>query len=227
MFARSAIPAFRAAAARTFSTSAAPKGVAAASASRATLAAGAAVALAGGALTYNAFAAPSVHLEGPKTIAGEYKTSSERSFIMIKPDGTSRQIVGDVIKRFEQRGYKLVAIKSLVPSQELAKEHYIDLASRPFYPALVKYITCGTPVIAMVWEGKDIIRQGRRMVGATNPLEADPGSIRGQYCISVGRNIIHASDAFDSATKEIGLWFDPKELADYEPIAAPMITAEN
>ena len=146
---------------------------------------------------------------------------------MIKPDGTSRQIVGDIVARFEKRGYKLVAIKSVVPSKELAKEHYIDLAKKPFYPALVEYITCGTHVICMVWEGKDIIRQGRRMVGATNPLEADPGSIRGQYCISVGRNIIHASDSHESATKEIGLWFHEKELASYEPIAAPMITAEN
>ncbi|WFD34392.1 nucleoside-diphosphate kinase [Malassezia cuniculi] len=201
--------------ARAFASRAAP--AARASAMPLAIGAGAAVA---------AFAAP-LALEGPRTIAGEYKTASERSFVMIKPDGTSRQIVGKIIDRFESRGYKLVAIKSVVPSEELAKTHYKDLASKPFYPALVKYITSGTPVIAMVWEGKDIIRQGRRMVGATNPLEADPGSVRGQYAVSVGRNIIHASDGFDSATHEIGLWFNESELAEYEPAAWGQIMADN
>lgn len=134
--------------------------------------------------------------------------------------------------------YTNKSIKSLTPSDALAKEHYADLSARPFYPSLVKYITSGTPVVAMVWEGKDVIRQGvcfsvfssdlhelnyarhqRRIVGATNPLEADAGSVRGQYAVSVGRNLIHASDAFESATKEIGLWFAPEELSEYEPIA--------
>lgn len=188
---------------------------------------GAAALAAGGAVTYTAFASP-LHLEGPKTIAGELGTSTERSYVMIKPDGTSRQIVGEIVSRFEKRGYKLVAIKSVIPSKELAEEHYIDLAKRPFYPGLVKYLTCGTPVIAMVWEGKDVIKQGRRLVGATNPLDATPGSIRGDYCVSVGRNIIHASDSHDSATKEIGLWFHEQELAtEYQPIAWPMIMADN
>lgn len=173
------------------------------------------------------YSLPSVQLEGPRTIAGEYQTANERSFIMIKPDGVSRQIVGKIVDRFESRGYKLVAIKSVVPSEQLAEEHYSDLASRPFFPSLVKYITQGTPVIAMVWEGKDVIRQGRRMVGATKPLEADPGSIRGQYAVSVGRNIIHASDGFDSATKEIGLWFNESELASYEPCTWGQIMADN
>ncbi|PWY99608.1 putative YNK1-nucleoside diphosphate kinase [Testicularia cyperi] len=224
MFARVAVPAFRAASKRAFSTQAAGSTASNASARRYM---GAAALVAGGALTYSAFAAPSVHLEGPKTIAGELGTATERSYIMIKPDGTSRQIVGKIIDRFETRGFKLVALKSVVPSKELAQEHYIDLAKKPFYPGLVQYLTSGTPVIAMVWEGKDVIRQGRRMVGATNPLEAAPGSIRGDFCISVGRNIIHASDSHDSATKEIGLWFHEKELADYQPIAAPMIMADN
>ncbi|KAK8847367.1 hypothetical protein IAR55_005224 [Kwoniella newhampshirensis] len=168
-----------------------------------------------------------VLLEGPKTIAGEKGTVSERSFVMIKPDGVSRQLVGKIVSRFEERGYKLVAIKSLTPSPALAKEHYSDLSARPFYGSLVKYITSGTPVVAMVWEGKDVIRQGRRIVGATNPQDADPGSVRGQYAVSVGRNLIHASDAFDSATKEIGLWFAEEELSDYEPIAWPWVMADN
>ncbi|EST05254.1 Nucleoside diphosphate kinase [Kalmanozyma brasiliensis GHG001] len=223
MFARSAIPAFRAAS-RSFTTQAA-RNVGPASA-RGYM--GAAALAAGGAVAYSAFAAPTVHLEGPKTIAGELGTSTERSYVMIKPDGTSRQIVGDIISRFERRGYMLVAMKTVVPSQELAKEHYIDLAKKPFYGGLVKYITNGTPVVAMVWQGKDVIRQGRRLVGATNPLEANPGSIRGDFCVSVGRNIIHASDSHESATKEIGLWFHEKELAtEYRPIAWDMIMADN
>ena len=217
MFAKVASTAALRGAARAFSTRAAPV------ASRASPLALAAAGVAGVSL----FAFPQVQLEGPRTIAGEYQTAGERSFIMIKPDGVSRQIVGRIIDRFEQRGYKLVAIKSVVPTEELARKHYSDLSERPFFPSLVKYITQGTPVIAMVWEGKDVIRQGRRMVGATKPLEADPGSIRGQYCVSVGRNIIHASDGFDSATKEIGLWFNENEIAQYEPAAWAQIMADN
>lgn len=222
MFAKAASTTALRGAARTFSTRAA--GTARAM-PRFSLAATAAASLAVAGVSL--WSMPSVQLEGPRTIAGEYKTASERSFVMIKPDGVSRQIVGKIIDRFESRGYKLVAIKSVVPSQELARQHYKDLSHKPFYPALVSYITSGTPVVAMVWEGKDVIRQGRRMVGATNPLEADPGSVRGQYAVSVGRNIIHASDGHDSATDEIGLWFNEGELAEYEPVAWPMVMADN
>lgn len=104
-------------------------------------------------------------------------TENERSFIMIKPDGVSRQLVGQIIARFEARGYKLVGLKLVTPSKELAEKHYADLSSRPFFPGLVKYITEGTPVVAMVWEGKDVIKQGRAMLGATNPQESAPGTI--------------------------------------------------
>lgn len=214
-----------------FATRAAP----AARASRVPLAVAAATAVAGASL----YAQPSVHLDQvvsnagadalsrPTTIAGTFTTPSERSFIMIKPDGVNRQIVGKIITRFEERGYKLVAIKSVLPSTELAREHYSDLASKPFFGSLIKYLTSGTPVIAMVWEGKDVIRQGRNMVGATNPLQALPGSIRGDYAVSVGRNIIHASDGFESATKEIGLWFGEKEIASYTPAAWDQVMADN
>ncbi|KAG0151785.1 hypothetical protein CROQUDRAFT_650838 [Cronartium quercuum f. sp. fusiforme G11] len=172
-------------------------------------------ALLAGSLVINPLQGP-LKLEGPKTIAGEKGTVTERSFIMLKPDGTARQLLGKVINRMEERGYKLVAIKSLVPSKKLASDHYADLSARKFFPSLVEYITCGVPVVAMVWEGQDVIRQGRRIVGATNPLEAEAGSIRGQYCISVGRNIIHASDSFESATHEIGMWFKENELSEYK-----------
>ncbi|GFZ47661.1 Nucleoside diphosphate kinase [Saitozyma sp. JCM 24511] len=188
------------------------------------IAAGAAVA---GYAMYEASKNP-VLLEGAKTIAGEKGTVSERSFVMASAFVDCEDLlVGKIVSRFEERGYKLVAIKSLTPSPALAKEHYSDLASRPFYAGLVKYITSGTPVVAMVWEGKDVIRQGRRIVGATNPLESDPGSVRGQYAVSVGRNLIHASDSFDAATKEIGLWFDSAELAEYEPTAWGWVMADN
>ncbi|GMK55382.1 hypothetical protein CspeluHIS016_0204380 [Cutaneotrichosporon spelunceum] len=189
--------------------------------------AGAAAAAAGVAAFALYQANNTVKMEGKPTIAGEHKTASERSFIMIKPDGVSRQLVGKIIDKFESRGYKLVALKTVTPSKELAQEHYADLSSRPFFPGLVSYITSGVPVVAMVWEGKDVIKQGRRIVGATNPLDADPGSVRGQYAVSVGRNLIHASDSFDSATKEIGLWFKENELSQYEPAAWGWVMADN
>lgn len=93
-------------------------------------------------------------------------------------------MVGKVINRFEERGYKLVGLKALAPSKDLAERHYEDLKARPFFSGLVSYMTSGSPVVCMVWEGKDVIKQGRKMIGATNPLESDPGSIRGQYCVS-------------------------------------------
>ncbi|KAI8639507.1 nucleoside diphosphate kinase [Parasitella parasitica] len=163
-----------------------------------------------------------------KPIAGVKGTFSERTFIAIKPDGVQRGLVGKVISRFEERGYKLVGLKALAPSKELAEQHYDDLKARPFFSGLVKYMTSGTPVIAMVWEGKDVIKQGRQMIGATNPLESAPGTIRGQYCISVGRNIIHGSDSFESAEKEIGLWFGKAgELVEWTPANVEWVQSDN
>ncbi|KAJ3085582.1 hypothetical protein HK102_014027 [Quaeritorhiza haematococci] len=165
--------------------------------------------------------------EAGKTAAG-VKGGIERTFIAVKPDGTQRGLVGEIISRFERKGYKLVAIKAIVPSRDLAEKHYEDLKGRPFFSGLVNYMTSGAaPVIAMVWEGKDVIRQGRRIIGATNPLESAPGTIRADFCISVGRNIIHGSDSFESASKEIGLWFNSKEVYDWEYANAQWITADN
>ncbi|KAI7906838.1 nucleoside diphosphate kinase [Cokeromyces recurvatus] len=163
-----------------------------------------------------------------KPIAGVQGTFSERTFIAVKPDGVQRGLVGKVISRFEERGYKLVGLKAIAPSKELAEKHYADLKSRPFFSGLVNYMTSGTPVIAMVWEGKDVIKQGRAMIGATNPLGSDPGTIRGQYAISVGRNIIHGSDSFESVEKEIGLWFGQAgELIDWTPANVDWVQADN
>jgi nucleoside-diphosphate kinase len=126
-------------------------------------------------------------------------------------------LIGEIIQRFERRGYKLVGLKLVYPSLGQAQEHYIDLANKPFYPGLCRYFSSG-PVVAMVWEGSDVILQGRKLVGATNPNESEAGSIRGDLCISVGRNIIHGSDGPDSAQHEISFWFKPEEVTNYSLI---------
>eukprot|EP00887_Chlorella_sp_A99_P001526 scaffold8.g1526.t1 len=133
-----------------------------------------------------------------------------------------RGLVGGVIKRFEQRGFKLVAIKVLVPSRELAGEHYAEHKGKPFYPKLVDFLSSGA-VVACVFEGKDIVKTGRAMIGATNPLASAPGTIRGDFAIDVGRNMIHGSDSVESADREISLWFKLEELASYTIHGAPWI----
>ncbi|KAK2079393.1 hypothetical protein QBZ16_003084 [Prototheca wickerhamii] len=140
----------------------------------------------------------------------------ERSFIMVKPEGVQRGLVGDIIKRFEQRGYKLVGIKVLVPGTDLANVHYGEHEGKPFFPKLVDHITSG-PVVAMVWEGKEVVKTGRAMIGATNPLASAPGTIRGDFAVDMGRNIVHGSDSVESAQREIALWFKPEELWDFVP----------
>jgi len=141
-------------------------------------------------------------------------TVRERSFIMIKPDGVQRGLVGEIIKRFEQRGYKLVAMKLCAPGQKHMEVHYEDLKARSFFPGLVQYMISG-PVCAMVWEGTEVVRMGRMILGATNPQDSLPGTIRGDFCIETGRNICHGSDAVESANKEIAHWFTPAELMPY------------
>jgi len=141
---------------------------------------------------------------------------------MIKPDGVQRGLVGDIIKRFEQKGFKLVAIKNLNASEELLKKHYADLAARPFFPGLVKYMQLG-PVVPMVWEGLNAVKTGRVMLGETNPADSKPGTIRGDFCVQVGRNIVHGSDSVESANKEIALWFTPSELVSWTPNQEPWV----
>ncbi|XP_055031248.1 NME/NM23 nucleoside diphosphate kinase 2a isoform X1 [Misgurnus anguillicaudatus] len=140
--------------------------------------------------------------------------NEERTFIAIKPDGVQRGLVGEIIKRFEQKGFKLVAMKLIQASEELLTQHYIDLKDRPFFPGLVSYMSSG-PVVAMVWEGFNVIKTSRVMLGETNPIDSKPGTIRGDLCVQVSRNIIHGSDSVDSANNEIDLWFKPEELCDY------------
>ncbi|KAJ1915233.1 nucleoside diphosphate kinase Ndk1 [Tieghemiomyces parasiticus] len=136
----------------------------------------------------------------------------ERTYIMVKPDGVERGLVGEIIKRFEQKGYKLQALQLIHPTKELLEQHYSDLSSKPFFPELIKYMQTG-PVVAMVWSGKSVVKAGRTLLGATNPLESAPGTIRGDFCIDVGANLCHGSDAVESAEKEIALWF-PKGVGN-------------
>ena len=135
----------------------------------------------------------------------------ERTFIAIKPDGVQRGLIGEVLGRFESKGFKLVALKQLIPSRELAQKHYGVHKERAFFGTLVDFITSG-PVIAMVWEGEGVISSARKLIGSTNPLEADPGTIRGDLAMDIGRNVIHGSDALETAIFEIGLWFKPSEI---------------
>ncbi|XP_054716082.1 nucleoside diphosphate kinase A2-like [Uloborus diversus] len=139
----------------------------------------------------------------------------ERTFIMIKPDGVQRGLIAKIIARFEEKGFKLVAMKFMQASQELLEKHYADLSSLPFFPFLVQYMQLG-PVVPMVWEGDNVVKTGRDIIGATNPANAQPGTIRGDLCIQVGRNIIHGSDSVPSADKEIALWFKDEELVNYK-----------
>jgi nucleoside-diphosphate kinase len=155
---------------------------------------------------------PQVHASPP---APKANIPMERTFIMIKPDGVNRGLVADIIKRFEQRGYKLVAMKMMKADDELLNEHYGDLKSKAFFPGLIKHISSG-PVVAMVWEGKNVVKQRRQTLGETDPLKSKPGSIRGDYSIDMGRNIIHVSDSVDSANAEINLWFKEGEVMDYQ-----------
>lgn len=140
--------------------------------------------------------------------------ATERTFIMIKPDGVARNLVAKIIERFEQRGYKLVAMKVMKADEDILNQHYSDLKSKPFFSGLVKHISSG-PVVPMVWEGKDVVRQGRAMMGETDPLKSKPGSIRGDYSIDMGRNIVHGSDSVESAIKEINLWFNEDEIVEW------------
>jgi len=139
----------------------------------------------------------------------------ERTYIMIKPDGVQRGLVGKIIERFEQRGYKLSALKLYQASEELLRTHYSDLTEKKFFPSLLEYMLSG-PVTCMVWEGKEAVKMGRQMLGATNPQDSMPGSIRGDFSIEVGRNICHGSDSVENAEKEIALWFKPEEVVDWE-----------
>ncbi|XP_023204528.1 nucleoside diphosphate kinase A-like isoform X1 [Xiphophorus maculatus] len=139
----------------------------------------------------------------------------ERTLIAIKPDGVQRRLVGQIIQRFEQRGFKLVGLKMLQASQDVLSEHYCNLRTKPFYGSLLRYMTSG-PLVVMVWEGHNVVQTSRTMVGNTNPAEAQAGTVRGDFSIHVSRNVVHASDSVEGAKKEIQLWFQTKDLLDWD-----------
>jgi nucleoside-diphosphate kinase len=141
----------------------------------------------------------------------------ERSLVLIKPDGVQRGLVGEIIKRLEQRGLKLVAAKFMWVSDQLAQTHYAVHFGKPFYNGLINYI-CSAPVMAMVWEGQDAIAAIRQTMGATNPTVAAPGTIRHDFAIISSRNLTHASDSVENSEKEIALWFKPEELVTWSKI---------
>ena len=142
------------------------------------------------------------------------QAARERTYIMIKPDGVQRGLIGQIVQRFEQKGFKLVAMKLCSPGQAHLEQHYADLSAKPFFAGLVQYMNSG-PVCAMVWEGNNAVATGRKMLGATKPFDSEPGTIRGDFCIDVGRNICHGSDSVESAEKEIALWFGPGEVLSW------------
>ena len=139
----------------------------------------------------------------------------ERTFIMIKPDGVQRGLVGEIIKRYEQKGFKLVAMKFIQTSKEDLEQHYFDHKEESCFPEIVSYMTSG-PVVVMIWEGLNVIESASMMVGEIHFRRSRPGTIRGDFCIEEGRNICHASDCAESAKKEINLWFTGEELTQYD-----------
>lgn len=146
----------------------------------------------------------------------------ERTLILVKPDGVHRGLIGQIINRFESRGLKLVGMKFIQMSEELAAKHYAVHKGKPFYEKLVAYIVSG-PVVAMVWEGQEAISAARKTMGATNPVEASPGTIRGDYGMEIGRNLVHGSDSLENAEKEVSLFFDPSELVQWIRDSDPWI----
>ncbi|ODG93677.1 MULTISPECIES: nucleoside-diphosphate kinase [Bacillaceae] len=141
----------------------------------------------------------------------------ERTYLMVKPDGVQRNLIGEIVSRFEKKGFQLVGAKLMQVSKDQAETHYAEHKERPFFGELVDFIT-SSPVFAMVWEGENVIATARQMMGATNPKDSAPGTIRGEYAATVGKNIIHGSDSPASAEREIGIFFNQNELVEYSKL---------
>ena len=137
----------------------------------------------------------------------------QTTYVMIKPDGVQRGLVGEILNRFERKGLQLVGMKSMIPDQTIARTHYAVHAERPFFEGLITFVTSG-PVVCMAWRGVDAIAVARRLIGATNGREADPGTIRGDFGMDMGYNMIHGSDGEDTAAAELALWF-PEGLMEW------------
>lgn len=138
----------------------------------------------------------------------------QRTFVAIKPDGVERGLIGEVVGRFERRGLKLVGMKFMQVTREMAETHYGEHKGKPFYEGLVSYIT-SAPILAMALEGKDAVALARQVIGATNPANAAPGTIRGDLAVEIGRNIVHGSDSPESGKRELGIFFKDNELVSW------------
>ncbi|XP_010932301.1 nucleoside diphosphate kinase 2, chloroplastic isoform X2 [Elaeis guineensis] len=143
----------------------------------------------------------------------------EETYIMVKPDGVQRGLVGEIISRFEKKGFLLKGLKLFQCPKELAEEHYKDLKDKSFFPKLIDYITSG-PVVCMAWEGVGVVASARKLIGSTNPLQAEPGTIRGDLAVQTGRNVVHGSDSPENGKREIALWFNEGELCSWVPVQA-------
>ena len=150
----------------------------------------------------------------------------ERSLILLKPDCVQRRLIGNIIARFEAKAINIVGLKLIQVTPELSKQHYAEHVEKPFYPGLEEFIT-GAPVVAMVLEGLEVIRVVREMLGATNGLQAAPGTIRGDFSSSRQMNLVHASDGAEAATREIGLYFKDNEICGYTPCLTPWMRADD
>ncbi|MDE0816406.1 MAG: nucleoside-diphosphate kinase [Pirellulaceae bacterium] len=148
----------------------------------------------------------------------------DRTLVLLKPDCVQRRLMGEIISRFETKGFNVIAMKMLQVTPELAKQHYAEHVEKPFYPGLEEFIT-GAPVVAMCIEGLDVIRVVRDMLGTTNGLNAAAGTIRGDYSSSRQMNLVHASDGPEAAEREMQLYFDPAEICPYEPTLTPWLKA--
>jgi nucleoside-diphosphate kinase len=148
--------------------------------------------------------------------------AKERTLVIVKPDGVQRGLIGPILSRLESRGLKIVGLKLLQVSRDLAERHYAEHEGKPFYAGLLNYITSG-PVVVLCVEGTSAVQMVRNTVGVTNPLNAAPGTIRGDLALDIGRNLIHASDAVETAERELALWFDADELLDYARASDPWV----
>ena len=146
----------------------------------------------------------------------------ERTLVLLKPDASHRRLVGELIGRFERKGLTLVGLKQVLAGKELAEKHYEAHAARPFYPSLISFLTSG-PTVALVLEGREAVAAVRGLMGATDGIKSPPGTIRGDYAISIQNNLVHGSDSPENAATEIALWFRPEELVSWGPVDSPWV----
>ena len=147
----------------------------------------------------------------------------ERTLVLLKPDALHRRLVGDLVARFERKGLTLVGLKMVHASKELAEKHYAVHAARPFYQSLIGFLTSG-PTVAIVLEGREAVAAVRGLMGLTDGVKSAPGTIRGDYAISIQNNLVHGSDSVDNAKAEIALWFKPEELTSWNPTDTAWVT---